>query len=1138
VNSTRCGEPHSDSTLDSEVRSREIDAATHLLSPPRALLRRAGQPARRGLCAMSLAAPRSLASLVAALDAPAPGAAAFTALERRVSASTARAAEATSRGAVRFALPWLLLGDSAPHADAAARDAAVSLLAALAAASQQAAAAALGLENCVGDWRTRLCAVLAASFVLEPDTLGHVPDEAAAQMLVQAPAAATADALVRLACDSDDDTGLGDAAVRLALALLAAPQRYVRDVAVGALLGVGVLTAASAALRRAAGADDEAPALRCAARAAHLLARLYCAATFCRCDHNSVQPRSAGALILTRQVWRGNEVALADSCAVALAATRAPPLQALRPDALGWAGAQRCSRASLCVSATALLCTLVQTSTLLVLAGMDDDAAVLPMRRVAAALARRPGAFAGLAAGVHALCLLRGHVMHPLPPLLHREPKPGGPCNPLLAHLTHGLFNAAVTWRPEAEAWLPPELAQLRLFSAAEAHAGLSYGVLFAALRPYHEASAEYDHCGSDDLSWRLLGAPYYVPFASRLMKLRPPPAQHPAPFAVAMLLCQATQEAALAAVAAEMHVPVRARDSALQCGAHELSALVVAALLDGSAAAAFALRTVLHMLGRALCAGDERDDARLSGLLRRCGDDTSSYNTANPGTRLFLAQQLHDRRAVAASLRATVRQFLEGLAWVRAAETGAEPAVSALGVDDLRSVAHKFAGVGARVLAAKDANARTRAQQRRSDDSMLLRDALLASSAITTLRIVQGGGGADPVSLWGHAAWLGPSDKRRPKFFPYGGRYFTPAATAKRVAAEAAAAAPRRMAPRRHPPGDETREAEQAQVQPQRPAQAKRRRPVQPPPPPPLPARVPLRVGAGVFAVPTAQLQASPYLSDLLRLHCASPAATSPLRLCLGADLVPAEAATTAFTLLLTCLEAAEARRATDAAFDAAVREQRFRRGGPHIGTDRRYVLPAVLMPAARRALGWLEAHEAATSPDFCRHAPPWLMLPTWNMARHLQLDDVIDALGDPLTEWLSRQNPTSLAWRDARDAAAASPEDDDLAHVIARAEVRAAARAQFALLRDDGEEAASDAFAAWLSASLQAVLQSGAPGALQTERAARWATALGRALHAEEALLCSQPRRGTRARWAWQGDGRPRRAAARCSTTKMHRD
>ena len=188
-------------------------------------------------------------------------------------------------------------------------------------------------------------------------------------------------------------------------------------------------------------------------------------------------------------------------------------------------------------------------------------------------------------------------------------------------------------------------------------------------------------------------------------------------------------------------------------------------------------------------------------------------------------------------------------------------------------------------------------------------------------------------------------------------------------------------------------------------------------------------------------------------------------------ADVPPgAEGAT--FALLLSCLEAVEeeahfaAAAAADEAAAAAnsAASRRANLGGIYMPPAiRRFVMPPQLQAHAAGAFEREHLTNASSTPcdpPPLRQVDPSLLLPAWSAARQLQLDAVTDALGDPLAEWLSRQAPDSAAWAAARDALAASPADDALARAVARADIRALARTHAALLADDGERAACDAF------------------------------------------------------------------------------
>ena len=174
-----------------------------------------------------------------------------------------------------------------------------------------------------------------------------------------------------------------------------------------------------------------------------------------------------------------------------------------------------------------------------------------------------------------------------------------------------------------------------------------------------------------------------------------------------------------------------------------------------------------------------------------------------------------------------------------------------------------------------------------------------------------------------------------------------------------------------------------------------------------------------------------------MLRMHFADAAPDTPMRIALSADVAPDKAAD-AFALLMACLDAAEDDTVVIVA-ETAPKRFRGHRGAATSPQDP-IVLPRAALPLASRD-DKLRAVAPRLGP---RIANPQLILPAWSAARHLQLDAVTDALADPLVEWLSQQEHLheSLPWHQAQAAVMAAPLDDELAHAVARAAVRFAAR------------------------------------------------------------------------------------------------
>jgi hypothetical protein len=545
----------------------------------------------------------------------------------------------------------------------------------------------------------------------------------------------------------------------------------------------------------------------------------------------------------------------------------------------------------------------------------------------------------------------------------------------------------------------------------------------------------------------------------------------------------------------------------------------------EDAASFGFALRGLLHMLGRALAAGDASDFRVLSWLLSSPGDAAAAAG-AFPGSEAppscsarWAAQRALDRRTVARAVCTVVRARLEGLAWVRAAESGASPDVSALDVADRRAVAISNNNMphGASVLARMERDARLRIDSRASAAKRDARDCLHAAAAWAALRSAQGrdvDGGGDapaPLAAWQHAAYVSREAKQMRDALPYDNRYFSPTSTAARVAdarnPEAVLECCRALAYRMRPPS------------PQPP-------PPSPPPqaPPGVPAEVTLLVGDVRFTAHSALLAVSPLLDDLLRLHYADAAHDTPMRIALSADVAPDKAAD-AFALLMACLDAAEDDTVVIVA-ETAPKRFRGHRGAATSPQDP-IVLPRAALPLASRD-DKLRAVAPRLGP---RIANPQLILPAWSAARHLQLDAVTDALADPLVEWLSHQEHLheSLPWHQAQAAVMAAPLDDELAHAVARAAVRFAARKLHASSAQGAGQDADDrrflrlwltGYAAW-PLMPEAAMRKFCPDAL-----ARWVTALGRALHAEAALLLPAEARFGRA------IGLARRAAQRLHT------
>ena len=1027
---------------------------------------------------------------MAAVLAPSAGAAAFAALELRVVASPARAAEACRRGALDAALPHLLEETPAgvpEDADVAStRDAAIELLAALVAATPQAAAAALGLASCRGCATTRRTMVFAALCFYGPHDHAPVPEDARR----------LAAALVRLCCDAAVRESTGDAAARLALALLATPRRHVRDAVVASLTVEGMLRSAFAALRVAAGqADDEATdgeesvALRRAARLARLLAQFVVVAVprsakmfYTLLGAHELDKHSTRAIVwdLLCRICREPEIGLLEACAAALAASRAPPLLALAGDC-GWAAAPRSARATLSICCSALLAAVVPYH--------GDDST-----RAAMELALHPGAFAGLVAGVHALVFVRGHVLCPLPLLLTDTPSPDYGINWKLSTFTFTLVSAVTTRAADAGFNDGPHLFllsdQALSRERGSRHAGFSYALLAAAMQPYYEESHDFDNLSTAPIRLHH-SVRHFVPFASMHFP-QPLQEQHPTPPSPPTLGHPMTLQAAYAAVATVLHRPLRSRSHLLPFGAHEIASLALASLLPTreKAAATFALRCVVHMLGRALRTGSSRDDALTAWLLRRSAETGYSAQNADPGTRLFVAARRFEQRGIRRVILHMARQGLLRLAWVRAAERGDPPDVAALDTADQRAVVAQMGYLYRETLSQLEVLARERASLRRSDNARLIRTAVRAAAALHALRVVQGEG---TPALWQHAAFVPHSAEPalRAALMPYKNCYFAPPVAAAR-AAEATKAAKAAA---------DTASAQEGSVL---------RRIVAPPPPTPAvqdQTCVALLVGDVAFDdVPVSWLATSPLLADLLELHAASGGG-APLHLCLSADVPPGTEGAT-FALLLSCLAAV----AEDAQADVAAAAAAKQAGIPSsssLASVRRFVLPPQLQAH------WNAGFDPARfSPTPCMPCDPpphrpvdtALLLPAWSSARQLQLDAVTDALGDALTEWLSRQAWGSAAWVAARDALAASPADEELEHALMRADIRALARNHAALLAGaGGERAAHEDFAAWHERSCSAAFTSAVKnnGLRFGEDVCRWASALGRAMHAEAALL-----------------------------------
>ena len=265
--------------------------------------------------------------------------------------------------------------------------------------------------------------------------------------------------------------------------------------------------------------------------------------------------------------------------------------------------------------------------------------------------------------------------------------------------------------------------------------------------------------------------------------------------------------------------------------------------------AAAFALRCVVHMLGRALCAGSPRDDAVAAWLMRSIEPPSCSAYNADPGTRLFVAARRAERRMIAKAVRRFIHNALLRLAWVRAAERGDPPNVAALDTAHLRAVAVSLGPLCRGASCELEKDARERALVRRGTAARPRRIPLRAGAALYALRTAQGEG--EP-SLWQHAAFLPRFDddpSLLAAFLPYEGCYFAPTAAAARVAEAAKAAA----APARARAVLVRRCVRLCRVVPS-------------PPPEQAQPRVTLLVGDMAFAdVPTSWLAASPFLADLL---------------------------------------------------------------------------------------------------------------------------------------------------------------------------------------------------------------------------------------------------------------------------------
>ena len=1078
----------------------------------------------------------AVAQRVAALGEGSAGC--FDALAALVTASPSRSAEACRRGAVAHALQLLLVREAAAGADSAAQTAAIQLLATLVEATPLAAVALLGLDRCRGCAASREAALQSALYALCPALEeDDVSEENVALYAPCARAAVVGDACARLLCDPAQGDA-GDAAARLAVALLATPRRHPRDIALAALFFTGRLVGRAAhamRCREVVEADDAAAEassdVRAAGRAAtvvaHALAAVPCRATVAwedpmrQAKSPSTRARLWPAALLC--AWR-NE--LPQAAAFALAACRAPRLASTR--CAGWAPEQRSRRATLGIAASAVL---VICSPLL---GRDMSYSIAGGTTVEAAavvLAERPGAFAGMVAGVHALCLLRGHVMAPLSPLLAgRSAAAAGPYTEvpprqlLVSLVMHELMRSAVQWRGGGAVFplKPAALKALRLFSAEERGAGLSHAVLTAALVPYDDADTTYDREPDEPVDpepQRLVG------FTKRSPLLVRP--QHPATFQFETLLDWTTTDAVMAALADALPQPQLARLAAPSCGPHEYAALVARAFLteapdvhesadNQAASSGFALRGLLQMLGRALVAGGAASDFRVMSWMFTSPGDAAAAAGAFPGSEAppsrsarWAAQRFADRRIVARDVLTIVRRRLERLAWVRAAESGTLPDVSTLGVADVRGAARPPNNTphGVSLLAQRAREARQRIDRRATAANRDARDCLRAAAAWAALRAAQGrdvdgcGDEAAPLAAWQHAAYVPREGQERRDALPYDTGYFSPAAVAARVA-----------------------KAKQPRV-------LRRRSPPQPPPPPPqaplgVPVQVALLVVDARFTAQAALLAVSPLLDDMLRVHFDNAAPDTPMRIKLSADVSP-DAAADVFALILACLDAAAEAAAVDTAeaTEAARKQSRY---DPESGPDP-IVLPRAALPLASR--------DDELRPVAPRLGPrisnPQLLLPAWSAARHLQLEAVTDALADPLVQWLSSQEQVSenLAWHQAQAAVMAAPLDDELGHAVARAAVRFAARKLHAS-GPQGKDAEDRSFLRlWLIGyAAWPLLPEDAMRKLCPDRHCdalrRWVTALGRALHAETALLLPAEARFGRA------IGLARRAAQRLHT------
>jgi hypothetical protein len=440
-------------------------------------------------------------------------AASFDTLAALLTTCPVRCAEACRLWVVDLAL----VRSRTPLLGADGRAAALRLLATLAEASPLAAAAVLGLRHRRGCAALRDAALWRAFLLVAPEMSESVEAEyAAAESLAETAleplnTSYVADC-VDLLCDPEQGE-VGDAAARLVLALLAPPQqrsqRCVQEVALAALFFQGSLLHRAVEAMRCGGVvepDDAAAeasgAVRAAGRAASVLARALAAVPsrahvglwedpVQNTSQKSLRPRLWPAALLC--AWRDG---VPQAAAAALAACRAPRLASTR--SAGWAQEQRSRRATLGIAASAVLLSCTPLIGDVAPPGLPGSNTV---EAAVSVLAEHPGAFAGLVAGVHALCLLRGHVMHPLPPLLtgtgSRRAASAGPYTEvpprqlLLSEIMHELMRSAVHW-PEGEP-KPPAVDELNLFSAEERGAGLSHAVLAAALQPYDDADTAYD---------------------------------------------------------------------------------------------------------------------------------------------------------------------------------------------------------------------------------------------------------------------------------------------------------------------------------------------------------------------------------------------------------------------------------------------------------------------------------------------------------------------------------------------------------------------------------------------------------------------------------------------------------------------